>query len=162
MLLELNPGLIIWTTITFMLLLFVLRKVAWKPILTALQMREDTIRSSLERSEEAKREAEHILEENRKNLTRAEHESSRIIHEGKSIAEKMKAEIFERANTEARRMIDSAREEISREKDAALAELRGEVAYLAVGAAGRILDETLDIAKHRKLVDKFLKELPEN
>lgn len=160
--LELNPGLIIWTAITFFLLLFVLRKVAWKPILSALQTREDTIRSSLERAELAKQEAERILEENRKNLARAEQESFRIVNEGKSVAEKMKSEIVEKANTQARRTVEQARDEIQREKEAALGALRGEVADLAVQAAGKILDETLDAAKHRKVVDNFLRELPKN
>ncbi|MEE9224586.1 MAG: F0F1 ATP synthase subunit B [Bacteroidota bacterium] len=160
--LELNPGLIIWTGITFFLLLLILRTVAWKPILTALQTREDTIRSSLDRAEEAKRGAEHILEENRKNLSRAEQESFRIINEGKSLAEKMKSEIVEKANAQARRMIEEAREGINREKEVALSELRGEVADLAVLAASKILEETLDVRKHRKMVDNFLKELPKS
>ncbi|MFQ5798202.1 MAG: F0F1 ATP synthase subunit B [Bacteroidota bacterium] len=160
--LDLNPGLIIWTAITFFLLLLILRKVAWKPILTALQTREDTIRSSLERAEEAKRGAEHILEENRKNLTRVEQESFRIINEGKSLAEKMKSEILEKANGQARRMIEDAREGINHEKEVALAELRSEVADLAVLAASKILEETLDVRKHRKMVDNFLKELPKS
>ncbi len=74
----------------------------------------------------------------------------------------MKSEIVEKANTQARRMIEEAREEIEREKGAALAELRGEVADLAIQAASKILDETLDASKHRKMVNSFLRQLPKN
>ncbi len=158
--LELNPGLIIWTAITFGVLLVVLRVIAWKPLLAALEQREKTIRSSLERAEKAKQEAELLLEENRKNLAHAEKESQRIIREGRGLGEKLKAEILEKANTSGRRMIEQAKDEIQREKEAALQQLRGEVADLAIQAASKILDETLDEARHRKLVDDFIRNLP--
>lgn len=68
-LLDVNPGLIFWTIITFLILLFILKKTAWKPILQALKEREDNIRASLEKAEQARKEAEEILEKNRKNLS---------------------------------------------------------------------------------------------
>ncbi len=77
-LIDVNPGLIIWTVITFVILLFVLKKVAWKPILTALDQREASIRESIERAEQAKDEAQKILDENNANLAKAEDESKKI------------------------------------------------------------------------------------
>jgi F-type H+-transporting ATPase subunit b len=78
------------------------------------------------------------------------------------LAEKLKAEILESAQKQSQRLLEQARAEIGRDKDAALSQLRQEVASLAVQAAGKILDETLDEQKHRKIVDTYLKELPSN
>lgn len=160
--LSINPGLIIWTIITFVILLVVLRKFAWKPLLDALHRREDHVRSSLERAEHAKQEAERLLEENKRRLARAEEESHRILNENRALGEKLKSEIVEKANQQSRRMIEQAKQEIERDKDAALAQLRGEVANLAISAAEKILDETLDAQKHRKLIDGYLRDLPKN
>jgi F-type H+-transporting ATPase subunit b len=157
-----NPGLLIWTIITFLALLFVLRKFAWKPLLEALNSREEHVRSSLERAEHAAREAERILEENRRELSKAEAESQRILNEGRSLAEKLKGEILEHAHQQSRRLVEQAKQEIDRDKEAALSQLRGEVANLAIAAAEKILDETLDENRQRKLVDAYLKGLPKN
>ncbi|MBI5022120.1 MAG: F0F1 ATP synthase subunit B [Ignavibacteriales bacterium] len=157
-----NPGLIIWTIITFVLLLIILKKFAWKPLLESLHKREETVRSSIERAENAKQEAERLLDENRKQLERAEQDGRRILSENRALAEKLKEEIIEQANQQSRKMIEMAKQEIERDKDAALISLRGEVANLAIQAAGKILDETLDENKQRKLVDSYLKGLPKN
>ena len=157
-----NPGLIIWTIVTFILLLVLLKKFAWKPLLEALQRREETVRSSIERAEQAKIEAERLLDENRKQLERAGQEGQRILNENRALAEKLKDEIVEKANQQSRRMVDQAKQEIERDKEAALIQLRDEVAGLAIQAAGKILDETLDDDKHRKIVDAYLKGLPKN
>lgn len=160
--LSINPGLIVWTIITFVTLLLVLRKFAWKPLLEALQKREEHVRDSLARAEQAKQEAERLIEENRKQLARAEEESRRILNEGRTLAEKLKGEIVDKANQQARKMVDDAKAEIERDKELALSQLRAEVANLAILAAERILGETLDANKQRKVVDDMMKELPKN
>ena len=160
--LDLNPGLAIWTAITFLILLVLLKKIAWKPLLNALHLREEKIRSSIERAEKAKEEAEHLLEENRKNLQRAEEQAQQIIKEGRAAAEKMKNEILEKTNASARRMLEQARDEIQRGKEVALAELRREVVDLAIKSASKILGEQLDERRHRKVVEDFLSGLPKN
>jgi F-type H+-transporting ATPase subunit b len=160
--LELNPGLIIWTVITFAILLVLLRLTAWKPILSALEKREEEIRSSLEKAAKAKEDAERILEENKKNLDRAGEEVQKILKEGRTLAEKMRQDISDKANKESRRIIEHARYQIEREKQEALKELRSEVAYLAIQAASKILDEMLDEKRHKKIIDKFMDDLPKN
>jgi F-type H+-transporting ATPase subunit b len=157
-----NPGLIIWTIITFIFLLLLLKKFAWKPLLEALQRREELVRGSIKRAEMAKQEAEQLLEENRKLLERAGQEGLRILNENRAYAEKLKDEIIDKANQQSRRMVEQAKQEIERDKEAALVQLRNEVANLAILAAGKILDETLDENKQRKLVDTYLKGLPKN
>jgi F-type H+-transporting ATPase subunit b len=160
--LDPNPGLLIWTIITFLALLFVLRMFAWKPLLEALRKREEHVRNSIERAEQAKQDAERILEENRKQLANAEAESHRILNEGRALGDKLKSEIVEQANLQSRRMVEQAKQEIERDKEAALSQLRNEVATLAIKVAEKILDETLDENRQRKLVDAYLKELPKN
>ncbi len=160
--LDPNPGLIAWTIVTFIILVLILRKFAWKPILKALQDREAHVQSTLERAEEARKEAARILDENRKQLDRAEEEGRRIMTESRALGEKLKEEIIAKANQQSQRLVDQAKEEIDRDKQAALNQLRSEVASLAIKAAEKILDETLDETRHRKIVDAYLHQLPKN
>lgn len=160
--LDINPGLIVWTIVTFILLVTVLRAYAWKPLLAVLQEREEHVRNSIERAEQARAESERILEENRKQLATAESEANRILGEGRALGEKLKNDIVDQANKQSRKMIEQAKQEIEREKESALEKLRSEVANLAIGAAEKILDETLDENRHRKIVDGYLRDLPKN
>ncbi|MBX2990743.1 MAG: F0F1 ATP synthase subunit B [Bacteroidetes bacterium] len=157
--LEINPGLIFWTIVTFLAMLFILSKVAWKPLLHALTSREEQIRTALLEAEEAQAEAKKLLEENRRQLAQAEAHAQQAMREGREMGEQLKTEIVEKAHASARNMIEQAKEEIRREKDSALQELRGEVADLAVTAAGKIIDANLDVNKHRQLVDGVIKDI---
>ena len=157
--LDINPGLIIWTWATFIILLVVLRLLAWKPLLSALTSREEKIRTDLREAEEAQQEAMKLLEANRAQLAQAERQSQLVIKEGREMGEKLKAEIMERANTSSRHMIEQAKEEIRREKEAALVQLRAEVADLAIMAAGKLLDANLDAPKQRQLVDAVIRDM---
>lgn len=157
--LELNPGLIFWTIVTFIAVLAVLSKVAWKPLLHALTSREEQIRTALQQAEEAQAEARKLLEENKRQLARAEAHAQQAMREGREMGEKLKSEIMEKANTGARAMVEQAKDEIRRERDAALQQLRGEVADLAVTAASKIIDANLDVNKHRQLVDNVIKDI---
>ncbi len=159
---DINPGLMVWTVITFVLLAIVLGKYAWKPLLQALNEREGKIRDSLDQAEKARSEAAELLKQNEKNLARAEEEYQKIIREGKALAEKLKDEIVVKAQQQAQRQLQQAKDEIQRDIDAAKQQLRNEVADLAIQAAGKILDETLDAQKHKKVVDNVLNQLPKN
>jgi len=157
--LDINPGLILWTILTFLVLMVVLKKMAWKPLLHSLTAREERIRVALQQADEAQRAARELLEENKRQLARSEEESHKIIREGRELGEKLKAEIVDRANTASRHMVEQAKEEIRREREAALVQLRSEVADLAIVAAGKILDANLDTPKQRALVDGVLQDL---
>ena len=160
--LEPNPGLVVWTIVTFALLVLILRKFAWRPILESLHKREEYIRSSIERAEQIQQEAERLLEEHRRQIAQAEQEGHRILNESRALGDKLKQEIVDSANQQSRRIVEQAKQEIERDKDAALSELRGEVASLAIQAASKILDEALDEDRHRKIIDSSLKGLPKN
>ena len=162
MLVQLDPGVIIWTAFTFGLLLLVLGKTAWKPILNALETREESIRQSIGRAEEARNEAEKLLEENRRELAKAEEKAQQLIKEARELAEKMRNESFSKASQEANKVLEKAREEIERDKQQAITQLHGVVAELAVKAAGKILDDTMDETRQKKLVESFLNSLQKN
>jgi F-type H+-transporting ATPase subunit b len=160
--LDINPGLILWTIITFLIVLLILRAIAWKPLVGVLTAREEKIRAALEESENAQREARKLLEENKRQMTQADEQAQRVMKEGREMGEKLKAEIVEKAHQTARSMVDQAKEEIQREKEAALIQLRTEVADLAIGAAEKLLDANLDTPKQRQIVDGIIKDIKKN
>lgn len=147
-----NPGVIFWTLVTFGLLLILLRLYAWKPIVDALESREKNIKSSIERAEFAKSEAERILAENKLVLEKAGVESDRLIAEGKVLADKLKADARISAGEEVKKIVEAAKLEIARKKDQALLELRAEVADLAIKAAEKIILANLDAEKQKDVI----------
>jgi len=157
-LLSPEPGLIFWTAITFILVLLILKKIAWGPIITALQDREKGIQLSIDRAHQAKDESEAILRKNRELLSKADAESDRILREGKDYAEKLRADITEKAQSEAKKMIASAKDEIEQEKRRALDVLRNEVADLAVQGAEKIIKTALDADMQKKIVNSMIQD----
>ena len=161
-LLDVNPGLMIWTVVTFIVLLFILKRVAWKPILTALDKRENDIKESLEQAEKAKDEARQILEENQANLAKAEEESKKIIEQSRTYAESLKEQLMKESKEQAKKIVDEASSEIQRKKDSAFEELKGQIAEIAVGAAEKIIKDSLDAQKSKQVIDKYLNEVTKN
>ncbi len=161
-LLSVNGGLAFWTTVTFILLLLVLSKFAWKPILGALKQREDAIKDSLEQAEKAKEEAKKILAENQSSLAKAEEESKKIIEQSKQFAEGLKEQILKESREQAKKMIEDATAEIERKKDSAFDELKGQIAEISVKAAEKILKENLDADKNKVIVNKYINEISKN
>ena len=162
MLVQPDPGLIIWTIVTFLILLFILKKAAWKPLLAALEKREITISTSLQKAEQAKTDAERILKENQEKLAQAETQSQKIISEGKSMAEKIKNDMVLEAKALSERIVKEAKDEMSKSRDAAIASLRKEISDIAILAASKIISENLEEKVDKKIVDKFIENLPKN
>jgi len=160
--LDINPGLIIWTIITFVLLVIVLGKFAWKPLLQALHSREQEIADSLKKAEEARKDAARMMNENKIAMEKASTETARLIAEGRAMAEQLKSDIVAKANESAKKMLEQAKDEITREKESAMSQLRSEVAELSILVAEKILDESLDGVKQKKMVDKVLQQLQKN
>jgi len=159
-LLSPNPGLIFWTLVTFLLLLFFLRATAWKPIINALDEREKSIQAAIDRAEQARSEAEKILAENKAMLAKAQSEADRIIQESRQSAEKVRSEIIEKANMESRKMLEEAKTTIELEKQRALLALRNEVVELAIQSAERIIRQKLDAELHKEIIANTLNEIP--
>jgi len=158
-LLSPNPGLIFWTAVTFLLLLVLLSKLAWKPILTALEEREKNIQAAIDKANSAKDDAEKLLSQNKDAMNKAEAEAGRIIKEGKAYAEKMRDDIIAKAQADAKKISAQAKAEIEQEKQQALNMLREEVATLAVKGAEKIIRMNLDAEKHKAVVEGMLEDL---
>lgn len=161
-LLSVNGGLAFWTTLTFILLLILLTKFAWKPILSALKQREDTIKDSLEQAEKAKDEAKQILLENQNSLAKAEEESKKIIEQSRLYAENLKEQMMKDSKEQSKKLIEEASAEIDRKKNAAFDELKNQIAEISVQAAEKILRENIDADKNKKLVDKYINDISKN
>lgn len=160
--LDVNPGLVFWTVITFVSLLLILRFTAWKPILASLSSRENFIKDSLTKAENERKEAERLLEENKAAMARAEEDAQKVIAQGREYAETLKEQILEESRNESKKMIAAASAEIERKNKEAFDSLKNQVAAIAIGAAEKIIKENLDKEKQSKLVDKFIDELPKN
>ncbi len=161
-LLDVNPGLIIWTVITFVILLVLLKKMAWGPILNSLNEREAFIKDSLDKADQARIDAEKLLEENKANLAKAEEEAQKIIQQGREYSEKLKVQLLEESKAEAKKMIAEATSEIERKNQEAFNNLKDQVADIAVSAAEKIIRTNLDKEKQTKLVDEYLNDLNKN
>jgi F-type H+-transporting ATPase subunit b len=151
--------MILFTLLTFGLLLAILRIFAWTPILGLLEDRERTVRESLESARRAREEAEAALAENRRILTEARRAAGEIVDRASQEAGQVKAAILEKARQEHEDLRRRGREEIDREKRAAIREIRGIAADLALTAAGKLIEGRMDDETSRRLVEEYLQEL---
>lgn len=149
-----QPGSIIWTVAVFLVLLFVLRKWAWGPILRALQAREDGIRKDIEDARDSRREAEDLFDKYKKQLDDARKESQKIIGDATARAEALHEKRKKEIDAEAQAMIDRARSEIELERQKAAQELRQEVVEIAITAAGKVIGQALKAEDHRDLIQR--------
>ena len=154
-----DPGLIIWTTIIFTLLLVVLKKFAWKPILNAVDERNQSIKESLQEAEKARTEMSELTANNEKIMTQARADRDMLLKEARDMKNEIIAQAKEQANNEAEKLVSSAREQISNEKMKALTELKNQVADLSIEMAEKVLAAELnDAEKQKELVSKALKD----
>jgi F-type H+-transporting ATPase subunit b len=160
--LDINPGLIVWTVITFLILLVILRAVAWKPMLSALDEREKRIQDALELAERTRREVEQQGEENRRVVEQAQAEARRLVMEGRHSAEHIAQQIQERAETQAAHILEEARKAIQAERAQTVQELHTYVADIAIQAARKVLDDQIDDARARRIVDDVISRMPES
>ena len=152
-------GLIFWTTLFFLILLFILGKFAWPAILTAVKARNESIRQALDAAEKAKKEMAILQADNEKILEEAKAERDGMIREAKQIKDKLIAEAKEKAAEEAKKLVQGARESIQNEKTAAISEIKEQMANLSVNIAEKILRAKLKDSKTQKdLVNKLIRE----
>lgn len=153
---QINTGLSIWTLIIFLVLLGVLYKFAYPPILGAVDARERRLRETLEAAARDRAEAERLLEEQRRQLAEGRQQVQQLLAEGRQAAERLRAEILEQARREQEELLQRTRQELAREREAALAALRDEAVELSLAAAGKLLSRRLDAAEDRALVREFI------
>jgi F-type H+-transporting ATPase subunit b len=152
-------GMIFWSTLFFLVLLFILGKFAWPAILTAVKARNESIRHALDAAERAKKEMTKLQADNEKILAEAKAERDAMMREAKSLKDKMIAEAKEKASEEAAKLVKNARESIQREKSAAINDMKVQMASLSVDIAEKILRSKLEESRAQKeLVDKLINE----
>ena len=156
-------GLIVWMTVAFGLLIWILGKYAWKPIMKGLKEREESIDEALNAANKAREEMKELQFSNEQLLKDAKEERDNLLRDARKVKESILEEARQGANEEANRIVDNAKEAIEFEKMAALHEMKNELATLSIEIAEKIIMEELSAKdKHKKLIDKLLKEVTKN
>lgn len=158
-LLSPDIGLSIWTLFTFLLLVVILSKTAWKPLITALEQREQRIQSEKDAAEAARKAAESLKEDLERELARIAARTQEAIAEAARQGQKTKDELLRGAQDEAKSLLDKTRRQLEDEKERLVRELRAQVADLSVLAAERILKAAMDLPAQKRLLEDFFKDL---
>ena len=160
---DFSFGLFFWQMLVFIVLIFLLKKYAWKPILNAVNEREESIENALKSAQRAREELKGLEADNEKVLKEARAERDRIVKEAREMKEAMVAEAKEQATDEAAKLVEAAKAQIENEKNAAVIELKNQVAQLSVDMAESILRRELaDSDAQKNLVNDMIKEVKIN
>ena len=158
-LVQLDPGLFVWTILTFLLLLAVLAKFAWNPLLKMLKDREDLIRSSLEDAEKAQTELANLNAEREEIINKARSEAQSILAEGKVAASKLKDETLKAAKDQAKSILTDAEKQIRIEKHKAIEEIKSEVVDLSLSVAAKLIKKNISREDNQALIDESLENV---
>lgn len=158
-LVQLDPGLFVWTILTFLLLLAVLTKFAWKPLLKMLKDREELIRSSLEDAEKAQTELAKLNAEGEKIINKARAEAQEILSQCKSSAATLKEETLKDAKEKAKVIADNAEKQILVEKEKAIEEIKSEVVNLSLSVAEKLIKKNISVEDNKALIDESLSQV---
>jgi F-type H+-transporting ATPase subunit b len=154
-----DPGLFIWTIITFLVLLALLAKFAWRPLLEALESRQERIRKSLEDADRARQELERLQQESAKIIQQARIEADAIVTQTRSDAERLREELKQKAKEEADNILRNAQQQIQLQTRQAIQQIRHEVADIAVLLASKLLDRNIAKEDNARLIDDTLKQI---
>jgi F-type H+-transporting ATPase subunit b len=150
------PGLMIWTVVFFFVVFFVLRKFAFGPLQNMLDQRRDSIRQSVEAADQARAEAQLLLEEHRKLIAEARGQGEAILAEARKTRDSMEQRMREETEAERQRRLEETRKEIAAETARALQQIRAEVADLTLEAASRVVGRTLDAKRDQELIEEAI------
>lgn len=157
--LDVNPGLVIWTFIIFFIVVFILRKFAWNPIADALDARAQKIHDDIDRAETLRRDAEEKLQEYLKKLDGLRSEGQEIVAEARKDADELKNEILATARKEAEDLKNRALREVSLARDSALDDIHRTVTDLSIAVAGQILERSLNAKDHEKMIGETIAKI---
>lgn len=146
---------------SFLLLIFLVKKYAWRNITSVLDERAEKISSDIDGAEEARKKAEELASKREAELAGSRTEAKTIIENAKETAEKSKADILAEAKLEAGRLKEKANQEIAQDKAEALQSVKGDVADLTISLAGKIISQNLDSQGHKELIDQYINQLGE-
>jgi F-type H+-transporting ATPase subunit b len=158
-LIEVAPGLMIWTLICFGITFFVLRRFAFGPVQKIIDERRQRIRESIEEADRARAEARRLLEEHKQVRAQARGEAEEILSETRRVADSLRERVKEEVEADRTRRLEETRRQIEAETTRALEQIRTEVAELALVAAGKVTGKALDGDDHRRLIEDAIREL---
>ena len=158
-LIQVTPGLMIWTIICFLIALYVLKRYAFGPIQKTIDERRDRIRRALDEADEARSEARNLLEEHKKLIGQARGEAEEILSEARQVGQAMQARVKEETEADRQRRMDETKRQIDAETRRALEQIRAEVAELSLVAAEKVTRKSLDDSDQRRLIDEAIGEL---
>jgi F-type H+-transporting ATPase subunit b len=158
-LIQVTPGLMIWTIVCFLITLFVLKRYAFGPIQKMIDDRRERIRQALEEADKAREEARNLLEEHRKLIGQARGEAEEILSEARQVGQAMQARAKEEVETDRQRRLEETRRQIEAETRRALEQIRGEVAELSLIAAEKVTRRSLRDDDQRRLIEEAIGEL---
>jgi F-type H+-transporting ATPase subunit b len=154
-----DPGLFIWTIVTFLVLVFALAKFAWRPLLEALESRQSAIRKALDDAAQAKKELEQLHEQSAQIIREGRVEAESIIGKSRADAERLRAEMKDKARAEADAIVKNAERQIQLETTRALQQIRAEAVDLSVMIASKIIQRNLSKEDNERLIDEALKQV---
>jgi F-type H+-transporting ATPase subunit b len=158
-LLRFDPGVGIWALVVFVILLLILKKYAWAPILEALDAREKTVQDSLDQAAHIQAESARLAQEQARLLAETRAQANQILQNAREAGEALKKSLETAAQEEKQRILASASTEIEAQKRAAVSELRKTTAELSIGIAEKLIRQNLDDSKNRALVDQLIQEV---
>ena len=154
-----DPGLFIWTILTFLVLLALLAKFAWRPLLDALESRQNAIRKSLDDAQQARQELERLNTESAQIVARSRQEADAIISRSRADAERLRAEMREKAMADAAAVLRNAEKQIQRETAQAIEQIRREAVDLSLAVAGKLLRRNLSAQDNAALIADAVKQI---
>ena len=155
-LISVTPGLMIWTIVCFLISLWVLKRYAFGPIQQLIEKRQESIQHSVEAADQARDEAQRLLEEHRKLIAEARGQGEAILAEARKTRESMEQRMREETDAERQRRLEETRKEIADETARALRQIRAEVADLTLEAASRVVGRTLDAEQDQQLIEEAI------
>ena len=158
-LIKVTPGLMIWTIVSFLITLFVLKRYAFGPIQRMIDARRERIEQAIAEADHARDEARNLLEEHRKLIAQAKAESEEILSEARKVADAQRDRAREETEEDRQRRLEETRRQIEQATAQALGQIRDEVGRLSMLAAEKITRKTLDEADQRRLIDEALSEI---
>ncbi len=151
-----NGGLMFWTLLIFIALVLILSRYAFKPLVAAVEAREKALEASLTQARADRDAASKLMAEQQAALDAARREAQQLVADGRAAGEKLKGDLLDAGKVQQAELLERARREISGEKERAIVELRREAVDLAIRGAGKVIEQNLDSAANRQLVENFL------
>jgi len=154
-----DTGLMFWTLVIFVVLMFVLSKFAFGPLTKAVADRERTLQEALDKATADRAAAAKLLQEHQAKIEAARDEAQKFIAEGRAVAEKMRSDMLEQTRKEQQEILERARRDIDSEKEKAIGQLRREAVDLALAGASKVVEQNLESAKNRQIVESYLSSI---